>query len=226
MAREPKPWYRQDRGVWCVTIGGCRHNLGPDKKDAMQRFYALMRCPKPVQKVAAASLPGVVDAFLEWCSRNRSEATYRWYLDRLQDFVSRHPNLTFERLTPLLVEQWAADGYDNVNSRRNRLRAVKRCLRWATINGLVETNPVAAVEIPAGQPRETHVPVEEFERLLGSVRDPTFVELLRVTYETGCRPQESLRLEARHCDFDHARWVFPRSEAKVKGKPRIVYLTP
>lgn len=225
MARDPKPWFREGRGIWCVTVGGVRHNLGPDRAEAMQRFYALMRRPKPVRKVAAASLPAVADAFLEWCKQHRSAATFRWYLDHLQDFLRKHPGLTFERMSPLLVQQWAADGHDNVNTRRNRLRAVKRCLRWAAQNELIDRNPLVGIEIPAGQPREVYVGPEEFERLLSVVHDDTFVELLRVTYETGCRPQESLRLEARHCDFEHARWVFPRGEAKVKSRPRVVYLS-
>ncbi|MCB0337346.1 MAG: tyrosine-type recombinase/integrase, partial [Bdellovibrionales bacterium] len=38
-------------------------------------------------------------------------------------------------------------------------------------------------------------------------------------------PQESLRVENRHVDLNHNRWVFPQSEAKCKKGPRIVYLT-
>jgi len=47
-----------------------------------------------------------------------------------------------------------------------------------------------------------------------------------VTFETGCRPQEILAVEARHFDAKNARWVLPVSEAKGKKRPRIVYLTP
>ena len=32
MARIPKPWFREDRETYCVTIRGKRHDLGPDKR--------------------------------------------------------------------------------------------------------------------------------------------------------------------------------------------------
>jgi len=67
---------------------------------------------------------------------------------------------------------------------------------------------------------------EQFETILAAVRDQEFKDLLTVSWETGCRPQESLRVEARHVDRDNARWVFPASEAKGGRLPRVVYLTP
>ena len=38
------------------------------------------------------------------------------------------------------------------------------------------------------------------------------------------RPQESLRVEARHVDLKNSRWVFPESESKTK-QIRVIYLT-
>jgi integrase len=48
---------------------------------------------------------------------------------------------------------------------------------------------------------------------------------LEVTWETGCRPQESLAVEARHVDLVNSRWFFPPDESKGEQWPRIVYLT-
>ena len=42
MARIPKIWYRKERKAWFVTIHGNRHNLGPNKKEATDRFHQLM----------------------------------------------------------------------------------------------------------------------------------------------------------------------------------------
>jgi integrase len=50
--------------------------------------------------------------------------------------------------------------------------------------------------------------------------------LITVSWETGCRPQESLNVEARHLDVTGNRWVFPASESKGNKIPRVVYLTP
>lgn len=224
MARTPKPWFRADRGVWCVTVSGVRHNLGPDKKAAFERFYALMRQPSR-QKVSADSLPAIADAFLEWTQRNRARATYGWYLDILQPFVAAHADLPIDQLRPHHVEEWAAEIASNVNTRRNRMRAVKRCLRWAVRQGYLDRNPIECLDIPSPRPRNAYVGPDEFAQALALVQDAGFADLLRVTYQTGCRPQESLRVEARHVDLTQGRWVFPAHEAKVKSMPRVVYLT-
>lgn len=45
-----------------------------------------------------------------------------------------------------------------------------------------------------------------------------------VTYQTGCRPQESLRVIGEYVDRDTARWIFPQMKSKGKKSPRIIYL--
>lgn len=45
MARTPKPWFREDRLAYFVTVNGTRHNLGPDKKEAFRRFHELLSAP-------------------------------------------------------------------------------------------------------------------------------------------------------------------------------------
>jgi integrase len=224
MAREPKPWYRADRRVWTVTINGKRHNLGPIKKDALDRFKALMQQPRR-EKVVADHVAVVIDEFLDWVKRNRSEATFEWYRWRLQHFIDRHPDLRIHDLKPYHVEKWAGGGDRAKTTRRNLMRSVKRCLKWAVAQGYLESSPIAQLEIPGGQSRDVYIPPEEFARLLTFVPDENLRSLLSVTYSCGSRPQESLRVEARHADLSRSRWVFPASEAKVKDQPRVVYLS-
>lgn len=92
MDRQHKPWYRKDRDAWFVTVARTRHNLGPDIKQAMERFYGLMREPKGV-KVASKSFAAIADAFLVWLTPNRAEATYGWYQYRLERFCLHYPDL-------------------------------------------------------------------------------------------------------------------------------------
>ena len=66
---------------------------------------------------------------------------------------------------------------------------------------------------------------EEFTAIIERVDDAEFKDLLTAAWETGCRPQEVCRVEARHVDIANARWVFPISEAKGKRKARVVYLS-
>ena len=224
MARRPKPWYRKARSGWFVTIDGVQHNLGPDKKEAYDRFFALMRQPQ-TKKVAPQSLLSVVDAFLDWTLKNRSPATYEWYRFHLQRFADLHPNMRVSDLRPYHVQQWM-DSYEiSLTSKRNHGRTLKRCLRWALRQGYIELNPIADLELPSAESREVCFSEEEFQQLLAFVYDDTFRYLLEVTWETGCRPQESLRVEAQHVDLKHQRWVFPKSKSKGKRKSRVVYLT-
>src|SRR5690606_31444465 len=87
-------------------------------------------------------------------------------------------------------------------------------------------SPVEHLEVPGADRRESIVTVEEYERLLTLIRDEAFRDVVVVTWETGCRPQELLRVEARHVDLANRRWVFPKSESKGKRQPRVVYLPP
>ncbi len=225
MARRAKPWFRKARGAWFVTVEGVQHNLGADKKEAFERFYQLMRQPQR-RVVSLQAFVAVVDAFLDWVKLNLAPDTFEWYRYRLQRFCQRFPDLRITDLKPFHVQQWV-DSYSDLGrtSRRNYVRSVKRCCRWAMQQGYLSENPVEHLEMPAADRRETRVSTEEYELLLSLMNDDSLRDLIITTWESGCRPQESLRVEARHVDTEHQRWVFPKSEAKGKRQPRIIYLS-
>lgn len=225
MARRAKPWFWKARRCWYVTLDGTRHNLGPDKKRAWGRFHELMRQPTGRQ-VASETVVAIIDLFLEWNQTKRSPDTYEWYRYRLQRFAERYPDLTVAELRPFHVEEWV-DSYPQLSktSRRNYIRSVKRCVRWAKKLGYINQNPIGELEAPTADRKETFITVDEYDVLLTAIPDEAFRDLVILTWETGCRPQESLRVEARHVDSERNRWVFPTQEAKGRRKPRIVYMT-
>ena len=229
MPRRPKPWYRKSHKCWYVTLGGVQHNLGRSKKSAYEHFYKLMRQPSPTPKsVAPDSLLviAICDKYLDWVETNRAPDTYEWYRCRLQSFNNHHKGLIFSDLKPLHITDWLTINRQQApTTRRNNIRAVKRCLRWALEEGYINENPIAHVKAPSSTPRENELTQSEFDSLLELIPNPNFRDLLVVTWETGCRPQESLRVEARHVDLKYSRWVFPKKEAKIKSMPRVVYLT-
>ena len=92
MARRPKPWFRKSRQAWFVTIDGVQHNLGPDKPEAYDLFYQLMRQPTH-KRVSPHSLVAIIDEFLDWVQRHRSPESYEAYRYRLQRFAERYPDL-------------------------------------------------------------------------------------------------------------------------------------
>jgi integrase len=225
MPREPKPWFWKQRGQWVVNIGRIRHYLGPDRKAAFEEFYRLMRQPPKTHPVGPQSVAALIDIFLDWVQKHRAPDTYEWYRFRCQRFCERYPNLRLDQLKPYHVQEWA-DGYEfSKTSRRNYLRAVKRSFSWAAKQGYVDQNPIQHLEIPAANHREVVISEAEFLQILEMAGHDSLRNLIVVTRECGCRPQESLRVEARHVDLRHQRWVFPQSEAKGEIAPRIVYLT-
>ena len=60
MPRKPKPWYRNDRGVWVVQIEGNRFNLGRDKREAMRRYHELMAQPQKRACLPSRSSPSLI----------------------------------------------------------------------------------------------------------------------------------------------------------------------
>ena len=225
MAHFPKPFFRKPRKRWYVQLDGKQINLGPDKEAAFDRYHELMRERKhgTAPAATAESFAAIADHFLEWVKNNRSPDTYEWYRYRIQRFVDRYPDLLAAQIKPHHVETWADSYRLSVTSKRNYLRSVKRCMKWAKRQGYIDDNPIADLEVPAGEAKEVYVSPEDFAQLLAECRHPAARDLLEVTYLTGCRPQESLRVEARHVDVANQRWVFPASESKGKRVSRIVY---
>ncbi|MDB5305532.1 MAG: hypothetical protein JWM97_3081 [Phycisphaerales bacterium] len=228
MPHFPKPFFRPARGVWYVQLHGKQLNLGPDRDAAFKRYHELMAEPTPPAPAAVAS-DGVVvlcERYLDWCEQHRAPDTYRWYRDRLDDFCNAIPcDLTAGQLKPHHVQTWV-DAHKTLStgSKRNLCRAVVRSMHWAEEQGYIARTPLAHFKKPAAGKKKPGITEAEYAALLGCFKDQDFKDLLTVSWDTGCRPQESLRVEARHVDVPNARWVFPASEAKGGREPRVVYL--
>ena len=224
MAHFPKPFFKKARKSWYVEIDRKQIKLGPDRDEAFRQYHQLMQQPAEQLVASPESLVNIIDAFLEWTERNRAPDTYEWYRYRLQRFVDKYPDMKVSSLKPFHVEEWV-DGYDIAQTtRRNYFRSIKRCLSWAKRQGRIEKNPLEALDIPGAERRDVYVPPEEFELLLSFVPDARFRDLLVATYQTGCRPQESLRVIGEYVDSKNARWIFPQMKSKGKKSPRIIYL--
>ena len=158
--------------------------------------------------------------------KHRSPDTFEWYRYRLQRLCDRYPDMRVRNLRPYHVQEWV-DSYPKYTrtSKRNYVRAIKRRLKWTLQQGKIDKNPITQLEVPGADRRETTISAVEYASLLSQIRDPDFRDLVVVTWESGCRPQESLRVEARHVELAKQQWIFPSSEAKGKRNPRVVYLS-
>lgn len=249
MARIPKPWFREDRHAYFVTIGGTRHNLGPDKKSADRRYHELMAQadePKPaptkppLNSATAHTIPTlkaddtltvglVYEKFLDWCQKHRSTRTYEWSQDHIQKFcdhlkVARTMPAT--DLRPFHIVEWVDSRTTwGANQKRGAIVALTRPFNWAAKIGYIAVSPVRGVEKPTPTKRESHMTPEDFTTILSFVKDDPFRDLLTFAYEAGCRPQEARLIEARHLRLDQHRIEIPPLEAKGKKRWRVIYLS-
>jgi integrase len=228
MAHFPKPFFRSARNAWFVQIGDRQIKLAADKDEAFTRYYELMaQPPVPTQPDAKPLVVVVIDNFLDWCEKNRAPDTYIWYKERLSSFCKTiDAGMTVDQLKPHHVQTWV-DSQTGLapGSRRNMITAAKRSMKWAEELGYIDRSPLRYMKKPAGGRREQVVTPAQYQALLDRSADQEFKDLLTVTWETGCRPQESLRVEARHVDLIGSRWMFPACESKNKRTPRVVYMT-
>lgn len=228
MARRARPWYRKSRKAWFVVLDGKQVNLGEDKEEAFRLFHEQMSRPKQAPPVITADdfIETFAVRFIEWCAKNRSAETAKWYREHLQSFLDHAGDLRVSELKPFHLDEWC-DGHPTWSdgTRRGAMTAVQRCLNWAAKKGHIPYSPIAHIEKPQGGKREYLITPEEYAQVLANIGNDSFRDLLIVSWETGCRPQESLIVEAHHVDLKNARWIFERRNSKGKKRQRVVYLT-
>ncbi len=239
MARTARPWFREQRGVWCVTIGGKKRTLGAHPADADPPKYnkrkdswnvpeSILEAWKKLQ--AGESLPvsrdttwAIMDLFLGWCQVNRP-ASYSSYLNHLQRFKDGVPNMSVSKLKPFHVNEWLdmKTGW-GPSYKRGHVTAVKRVFNWAVKEGHLENSPLASLVKPEGESREQIISEAEFKQILKLGKDENFRDVLRVMWLTGMRPQELVKIEARHLKDGFIE--FERKESKGKREERQIFLT-
>jgi site-specific recombinase XerC len=223
MGRRPKPWWWEERQGYYATVRGVRYRLATTKKAADDELKSLLT-KAPEKELDTDSVTAILDDFLDWTQENRAPKTYRGYKDFCQSFTEKYPLLKIGALTPLHVTAWLQGTTWNSTTKRGAITCLQRAFNWATKNRGLGKNPLRGMEKPEAKTRTTVVIPEEFVELLKKIPDREFRELLIVSYDCGCRPQEVKWLEARHVDLAKHRWVLPAAEAKGKKRPRVVYI--
>src|SRR5688572_27481648 len=110
MARTPKPWLWEARKIWCVTIDGQRHTLGPDEDEANRKFHEIMARPRETfEPPPEDSVVAILDDFLTWTEENRAAKTFTRYKDFCQAFCDKHGKMPVSQLNGKYVTAWLKD---------------------------------------------------------------------------------------------------------------------
>jgi integrase/recombinase XerC len=235
MARPNKLWFRTARNAWFVTINGKKHNLGPDEQEAKRKFHELMAASvseSPVEtssKSHVLTVADIFEKFLDWCSKHRSPGTYEWSRYRVQMFIDalgKDVLMASDALRPFHLQEWIDKHEWSANYRRGIIAAVQRAYNWALRIGHLTANPIRFIEKPSATRREQVITPEEWPAIRDHYEegDP-FRDLLEFAWETGIRPEEVKKIEARHLQLASHRVVFPKQEAKGKRRPRVIFMT-
>jgi integrase len=173
---------------------------------------------------------GVIEGFLDWCSKHRAPRTYeghRWHLQRFIDQLPDATCMAVEELKPHHIIS-RVDSHSNWGRRTAATLSLPcsapSCGRRKRATSLGD--PIRHVEKPMSARREQVFPEAEFRHLLGKIKGPHFRDLLEFCWETGARPQQAWAVKARHFNAARGRMEIPPAEAKSKKRWRIIYLTP
>jgi integrase len=228
------PWFRKQDNWWYFyrREGGRRRQIRlvegrRNRKAAFDRWHELCRQLAEEQIVATDSAVALLDLYLSWVQKNRSAGTYGIYLHHLTSFGrSIGPKLSVAELKPKHVTAWldslTAPAFVD-STKAGAAQTVRTAFHWLVREGHISVNPVAGAKGPARRQREVILSADEYAAILKHSR-PDFVDLLEFLRATGCRPQEAVAVEAKHCQLDQRRIVFPPSQAKGKKHPRVIYL--
>jgi integrase len=224
--KRPEPFWREQTKCFYVQIGKKQHRLDPDEATAWRLYHELMARPPEQPAIIPSSLAAVevVDLFLDWCQKNRDRLTYEAYRRRLQNLADGIPHtLPCQDLKPYHLTRIIDSKGWNSTTKNDFLAAVQRAFNWALTEGIIAQTPLAKLKKPAREIRELAVTPADYAEVMEAVEEPNFRALLDFAWETGVRPQEVVKIEARHIAGN--RIVLPPREAKGKKRHRIIYLT-
>jgi integrase len=211
----PQPFFRNSVRCWYVKINGRQVRLHPDRAQSYALFYKLMS-ESGGEKTSDLQVSDIVNKFLAELALTKSASTHRWYVERFRTFVKHFASRPAGQVKPteVLLEVHKQDWTDNTKSLT--IRAVKCLYKWATINGLIDTNPMQHMVRPPERARDTCVTPEQMTRIEEHVKDGPFKDLIRLAWDTGMRPEELFRLEAGFVVDNGQRIEFPVAMSKKK----------
>lgn len=245
MPRPNKPWFREDRNSWYVTIRGERVNLGPDRDKAFTEFYRLMAGgggpptwtearvkPESRPDQSKPSTPrkpftAVIVEYLADLKTRGTPDTHRVAKSQLGIFAAVFKRKDVADITQADV-RGAVEGHRAWNSttRHNAYIRLTAVFNWAIARKLCSTNPVHGIPKPPALPRGASVlpPPGAAEKLIEAAR-PHLRDVLIALYDTGCRPSEVIKVTAAMFDPAARIWTLPvHKTVRKTGEARRIHL--
>jgi integrase len=215
VARQPRPWFRVNRG-WFVTRNGKQIPLGVSdpngEAEAFAAFKQLMQTMQGGEAKADPTVKEAVAAFLVTAAARLAESTVAGYSAYLGRLVARFGTVKLSKLT---VESIEADARSRPtwsdDTRRNYLQAVEVLTKHAGRPLRLEKPPRGSAGAAAVIPEDTYL------MAVGSARGDLRA-LLVALWNTGCRPKELRQLTVELVDWESGTARLTRHKTRRHGK--------
>jgi len=211
MPRKPTPYWKASHQAWYCTIGGVKHRLGTDQKNAEQEFHRLMASTGNQPAPQTLEVIRLVDLFLDSIKTDVKPVTWDNYRVWMQRWCDHAGKLRGCDVRPLHVAAWfKAHPTWGRNTRSFATTILKLWSRWCRRQGYLAKDPLIDLRNTAITRRVRPEP-GAVEMVKSAILAPEMRDFLEVALATGARPGELRTLEASRIDLD-AR------VAKVDGK--------
>jgi integrase len=222
-----QPWLRKQDKYWYVQIDGDKHKLGKDKEAAFDEFHRLMRDRSNGVPLGNHTVREILDDYWTWLQANRAATTCEKRQPILKSFgLSMPATLRVRDLRPYHVQRWLDQKCSKCGptTRNTRITWIKTVFNWAVKMGYAGMNPIVMMEKPTPLTRQEFVPADQWPKLLEACTDEAFRDFVTIILDSGARPQEMFKFEAKH--FDGVSFVLDIEDSKGKKESRVTYLPP
>lgn len=223
--RIPKPWKRKATGNWMLEVNGKQINLGKDKDEAFKEYKRLIheRGLAPNDS-AAYSLHDVVDAYWLYVKRTKKPSTIdqrRGLLQSIRDYFP--PTLQAMDVRAFHVDTWLDQrGKLKPSTQAGYITFWVGLLEWAVDSGYITRNPIRNMRKPVPSRRENFLPKSRWRELVNACEGEDLKDLVTFLFDTGCRPQEVMRLTFD--DWHGDRFILTLSNSKGSKRQRVIFL--
>jgi integrase len=233
MPRPAKPWYREQKNAWYITLNGRITSLGvqgkSNRKAALAAWHKLVtEGPKPVpDKTTFTTVAEAVSGFLSDAENRTKPSTHGLYKRHLDTLSGALGKVTVAELTSQVLTRWLQGLGVGSTTQAITLRSVSAFLGWCVRHEIISRNPAATMAKPKSRSRgeESVITPEDHAKLLEHAT-PQLRLVLSILHATGARPGEVCGFTVEN--FDAAAGLVKLAEHKADrtGRARLIFLSP